>query len=301
MDIREAEIAANEIPEGTQILFAEFPEGERYYSCTYLHDVVYAKYGDIERKLQIIKPWQDGEKFPLIVYIQGSAWGAQDLYSAIPNLSHIAAKGYIIASVEIRNTNIAKFPAALEDVKCAIRFMRENADTYGIDPNNVAVWGDSSGGHLALMTGLTSGEYNNGLYKDQSDEVSAVVDYYGVSNLLTLGKYNDTFDHDSADCPEALFIGGKIKDNIELAKKASPFYMDLGKKLPPFLIIHGDEDNLVHINQSIEMFKALKEHNQKVFFYKVIGAGHGPGIWSPQVLNLTEKFLASYLKRPNVK
>ena len=151
------------------------------------------------------------------------------------------------------------------------------------------------------MTGLTSGEYNNGLYKDQSDEVSAVVDYYGVSNLLTLGKYNDTFDHDSADCPEALFIGGKIKDNIELAKKASPFYMDLGKKLPPFLIIHGDEDNLVHINQSIEMFKALKEHNQKVFFYKVIGAGHGPGIWSPQVLNLTEKFLASYLKRPNVK
>lgn len=298
MSIREAEIAANEIPVGTQVLFAEFSGEAGYYSCTYLHDVVYAKYGDIERRLQIIKPFENERKYPLIVYIQGSAWKNQDLYAAIPNLSHIAAKGYVIASVEIRNTTIAKFPAALEDVKCAIRFMRENADTYGIDSNNVAAWGDSSGGHLALMTGLTAGEYNNGLYSDQSDEVSAVVDYFGVSNLLTLGKYNDILDHDSADSPEGLFIGGRVKDNIELAKEASPFYRDLEKKLPPFLIVHGDNDNIVHINQSIEMFKALKERNQNVFFYKVIGAGHGPGIWSPQVLNLTEKFLSSYLKRP---
>jgi len=300
MDIREAKIAANETPEGTQVLFAEFSGEGMYFSCTYLHDVVYARYGNVERKLQIIKPYEARQKFPLIVYVQGSAWGKQDLYSAIPNLSHIASKGYVIASVEIRNTDIAKFPAALEDVKCAIRFMRENADTYGIDPDKVAVWGDSSGGHLALMTGLTAGEYNNGLYKDQSDEVTAVVDYFGVTNLLTLGKYNDAIDHDSADCPEALFIGGKIADNIELAKKASPIYMDLDKKLPPFLIIHGDEDNVVHVNQSIEMYKALKKHNQKVFFYKVIGAGHGPGIWSSQVLTLTEKFLAAHLKRPNI-
>lgn len=299
MDKKAADIASNEIPLGTQILYGEFSEGGKYYSCTYLHDIVYAKYGNIERKLQIIIPTQAGHKFPLIVFVQGSAWRKQDIYCAIPNLSHIAAKGYVIASVEIRDTDMEPFPAALEDVKCAIRFMRKNAAEYGIDTNNVAVWGDSSGGHLSLMTGLTIGDYNNGLYMEQSDEVSAVVDYYGVADILTLGKHNSILDHDAADSPEGLFLGGKVKENIELAKKASPIYQDLDKNLPPFLIIHGDSDNIVHVTQSIDMYKALMEHGQRVLFYKVVGADHGVGIWNPQVLDITEKFLSANLKRPN--
>lgn len=298
MDKRAADFAANEMPEGTQILFGEFSEAGRFYSCKYHHDVVYARYGDIERKLQVINPWPTGRKFPLVVYIQGSAWKKQDLYAAIPSLSHIAAKGYVIASVEIRETDIAQFPAALEDVKCAIRFMRKNAETYGIDPARVAVWGDSSGGHLSLMTGLTIGSYDNGLYSEQSDAVCAVVDYYGVSDLLTLGKYNDILDHDAADSPEGLLIGGRVKDNLELARKASPIHQDLTKPLPPILIVHGDSDGIVHINQSIEMYKALKQHGQCVTFYKVVGADHGAGIWCPQVLNVTEQFLSACLKRP---
>ncbi len=297
MDKKAAAIAANEMPVGTQVLFGEFSEGGKYYSCSYKHDVVYARYGEIERKLQIIKPEQQGHKFPLIVYIQGSAWRKQDLYAALPNLSHIAAKGYVIASVEIRDTDIAQFPAAVEDVKCAIRFMRKNAESYSVDTNNVAVWGDSSGGHLSLMTGLTIGEYDNGLYSEESDEVAAVVDYYGVSDLLTLGRYNDILDHDAADSPEGLLIGGRVKDNIELAKKASPVHQNLDKTLPPFLIIHGDSDKIVHINQSIEMYKALRDQGQNVLFYKVSGADHGAGVWNPQVLSITEQFLSSNLKR----
>ncbi len=297
MDKQAAILAANEKPEGTQILSC-ISEGERYYQCTYVKDIVYAKHGDLEIKLQIIKPCEGEQKYPLVVYVQGSAWKGQDLYGAIPNLSYIAVKGYVIASVEIRDTDKAQFPAALEDVKCAIRFLRKNADTYGIDPERVAVWGDSSGGHLSLMTGLTMGDYNNGLYAEQSDEVCAVVDYFGVSNILTLGKYNDALDHDSAECPEGLLIGGRVTDNIELSKKASPVYQDLTKKLPPFLIIHGDSDNIVHVNQSIELYKTLKEHGQCATFYKVTGADHGgPGIWNLEVLNITEQFLSEKLKR----
>lgn len=298
MDKKAAVIAANEMPEGTQIIYGEFPEGGAYYPCSYRPDVVYAQYGDTERRLQIILPQRAGYKFPLIVFVQGSAWRKQDLYGAIPNLCQIAAKGYVIASVEIRDTDIAPFPAAVEDVKCAIRYMRKHAEEYGIDSNRVAVWGDSSGGHLALMTGLTIGEYDNGLYSEQTDEVSAVIDYYGVSDLLTLGKYNDILDHDAADSPEGLFIGGKVKEHVELAKQASPLHQNLDKRLPPFLIIHGDSDTIVHVNQSIEMYKALQEHGQKVLFYKVVGADHGIGVWNPQVLAITERFLSAHLNRP---
>lgn len=298
MDKKSADIAANEMPEGTQVLYGEYAEAGTYYSCTYRPDVVYATYGDVERRLQIIMPYQGGYKFPLVVFVQGSAWRKQDRYAAIPNLSHIASKGYVIASVEIRDTDIAQFPASVEDVKCAIRFMRKHAEEYGLDPNRVAVWGDSSGGHLALMTGLTIGGYNNGLYGEQSDEVSAVVDYYGVTDLLTLGKYNDILDHDAADSPEGLLVGGRVKDHIELARKASPIHQDLDKELPPILIMHGDSDQVVHVNQSIEMYKALKEHGRRVLFYKVAGADHGTGFWNPQVLDITEKFLSVNLRRP---
>lgn len=142
------------------------------------------------------------------------------------------------------------------------------------------------------------GDYDNGLYSEQSDEVSAVIDYYGVSDLLTLGKYNHILDHDAADSPEGLFIGGKVQEHMELAKKASPLHQDLNKPLPPFLIVHGDSDQVVHINQSIEMYKALKAHGQSVLFYKVAGADHGPGFWNPQVLDITGKFLSAHLNRP---
>ncbi|GFN30867.1 alpha/beta hydrolase [Paenibacillus xylaniclasticus] len=301
MDKKAAAIAANETPEGTQIIYGEYAERGSYYSCSYQPDVVYAQYGDIVRRLQLIIPQRAGQLFPLVVFVQGSAWRQQDLYTGIPNLCHLAAKGYVIASVEIRDTDIAPFPAAVEDVKCAIRYMRKHAEQYGVDPQRVAVWGDSSGGHLALMTGLTIGEYNNGLYSEQSDEVSAVVDYYGVSDLLSLGRYNDILDHDAADAPEGLFVGGRVKDHLELAKKASPLHQNMDKELPPFLIIHGDSDGIVHVNQSIEMYKALKAHGHKAFFYKVTGADHGIGVWNPQVLDITERFLSSNLYRPIIE
>ncbi|MNZ82854.1 acetyl esterase [compost metagenome] len=176
--------------------------------------------------------------------------------------------------------------------------MRMHAEEYGVDVNRVAVWGDSSGGHLALMTGLTLGDYNNGLYNEQSDEVSAVIDYYGVSDLLTLGKYNDILDHDAADSPEGLLIGGRVKEHEELAKKASPLHQDMSKSLPPFLIVHGDSDHVVHVNQSIEMYKVLRAHGHKVLFYKVVGADHGIGVWNSQVLDITERFLSAHLNRP---
>ncbi|WP_310550969.1 alpha/beta hydrolase [Paenibacillus glufosinatiresistens] len=298
MDQQAAYRAAREMPEGAQILYAEFAEKGSDYPCTYEPDVVYADYEGLKRSVQIIAPVRNGYTFPLVVFVQGSAWRPQNVYAALPNLSRIAAKGYVMASVEIRDTDVARYPAALEDIKCAIRFMRSHAEKYGIDPRRVAVWGDSSGGHLSLMTGFTPGEHANGLYPDQSDDVCAVVDYYGVTDILTLGQYNDILDHNAADAPEGLLLGGPVQERQELARQASPLHQNLDRPLPPCLIVHGDRDSVVHVSQSIELYKALKEHGQQVWFYKVAGAEHGPGVWSPQVLDVTERFLAAFLHAP---
>jgi acetyl esterase/lipase len=238
-------------------------------------------------------------RFPLIIFVQGSAWRKQNLYMQIPALSDMAAHGYVIASVECRDTDQARFPAQLEDVKSAIRFMRANASKYAANPERVGVWGDSSGGHLSLMTGLTCTPHDKNTAVEERDDVLAVVDYYGITDLLTLGDYNVILDHGGSDSPEGLLLGGKVGDRQEEAKKASPVYQDLDRELPPFLIIHGDSDKIVHISQSMEMYHALRQHGKKALFYKVVGADHGVGVWNPEVLHITERFFAAQLRQPD--
>lgn len=301
MNYKQEETVSNETPEGVQFLYGQFSSHGGWYNCEYIPDIPYVTYDDITLTLQVIKPnFETNEKLPLIIFIQGSAWRKQNIYSQIPNLSVIAAKGYVIASVQYRDTDKAQWPAQIEDVKCAIRFMRKNAEKYNVDPTKVGVWGDSSGGHLSLMTGLTIGKYDNGKIDGFGDEVLAVVDFYGISDILTLGDFNELVDHSSAQCPEGLLLGGKVADKEKEAKEASPVYQDLNQKLPPILIVHGDSDRVVHVSQSIEMYKVLKQHGKKALFYKVIGADHGLGIWNPDVLQLTEKFFAANLKRAEI-
>ena len=127
----------------------------------YIRDVEYVRREEGPLHLQLLLP--DGLRpgarstlrYPLVVYVQGSAWGEQDVYFSLPKLVPLAQAGFVVASVKHRASTVAKFPAFLQDVKSAIRFLRAHADTYCIDPNQVGIWGDSSGGHAALMVGVT--------------------------------------------------------------------------------------------------------------------------------------------------
>ena len=298
IDPRRAAAAAHATPEGAMLLYARQAEAGPPYSCEYLPDVTYATYGERAMRLQIVRPMALKAKVPLILFIQGSGWKKQALYFQLPNLALVAARGFVVASVEYREIPEHRFPAQVEDVKCAIRFLRANAEKYGIDGTFVGVWGDSSGGHLSLMAGLTQGKFGNGLYADQSDDVAAVADYYGISDLATLGKYNDYEKHDAATSPEALLIGGSVQDNPEEARRASPIHQDLDRELPPFLIVHGDSDAIIHIDQSYAMYEALKRHGHDVQLAKVLGADHIFGMWTPEVLDLTARFFDRHLKRP---
>ena len=125
-------------------------------------------------------------KRPLFVWICGGGFATMERSAYIPWLTYFAKRGYIAASIEYRLSNSAHFPAQIEDVKKAIRFLRAHADEYGIDPDRVAVGGESAGGNLASMVGVTNdiAAFDVGEYPEQSSHVSAVVNFYGPAVLV---------------------------------------------------------------------------------------------------------------------
>ena len=240
--------------------------------------------------------------YPLIIYIQGSAWMKQDRYKALALLSRYVRKGYAVASVEYRESACAQWPCQLIDVKSAIRYMKANADIYGIDKNRTAVVGNSSGGHLSLMTALTMGmeEFDDDVCPEEDSNVICCVDFYGPSNLTNINAapraafYATVPPRNSA---EELLLGGiDVLKEPEPAMKASPInYVTAEKELPPFLIMHGDEDGLVPFDQSVQMYETLKAAGKDVEFYKVLGAGHGMEFYSEEVMEVVFNFLAEHL------
>ncbi len=289
---------AAESPSGTIETDAVFDN----YRVNYVPDVVYAKFDERELVLNLILPSGDQEsKSPLVVFIQGSAWYPQNVYGNLPQLADIARAGYAVASVEYRPSNEAKAPAQAQDVKAAIRFMRANTEQYNIDPAKVAVWGNSSGGHLAALTGTSDGE-SQFLTQDnseQSSRVQAVVDFYGPTDFLRMDDYPSRITHNAPDSPESNVIGAPIQ-SAEASEKVRSYnpisYISNEKELPPFLIVHGDVDPLVPFNQSVLLYNALKEAGKDVTFYKVKGAGHGDGIWSGSMISIVIDFLDDHLQ-----
>lgn len=145
---------AEELPEGVREIEAE----DTFGYCTELYtDVEYAVHSGKKLHLQIMTPTVFGQdlKWPLIVYVQGSSWHKQNLFQSLPTLARMCERGYAIAIVEHRESDLAPFPAQVIDVKTAIRFLRLNGRSYHIDTDKISLWGDSGGAHSALIAGIT--------------------------------------------------------------------------------------------------------------------------------------------------
>ncbi len=176
--------------------------------------------------------------------------------------------------------------------------MRAHAGEYGTDPKRIGVWGSSAGGHLVALLG-TSGdvkEFDVGGNLDQSGRVQAVCDYYGPTDFkvfVTTPRYES---HASASSPEALLLGGAVLENEEKARRVNPIEYVSGDD-PPFLIVHGDEDRTVPLNQSSLLYEALKKAGRDVRFHTIHGAGHGrPGFGAPEIEEMVRKFFDAKLK-----
>ena len=190
-----------------------------------------------------------------------------------------------MVSINHRASTEAKYPAQINDVKAAIRFVRGNASKYGLDTSFIGITGFSSGGHLSSLAGTTNGvktkkfgkvkvdiEGSLGAYTKESSKVDAVVDFFGPIDMSRMERC-ETFKDDNS--PEAVLLGCSPSKNPDLSKAMSPLsYID--KKDPKILVIHGDADPVVPYCQSEFFAKELKDASLLEDFITVSGGNHGP-------------------------
>ena len=260
-------------------------------------DVEYLVRGGRPLYLQVICPSLPGGPLPLVVFIPGSAWHKQNVPALIPQLSALAFRGFAVALLEYRPSDEAPFPAQVLDAKAGIRFMKENAARFNIDPGRVVVMGDSSGGHTAMLAGFTDGigeleEVDHA--PDGPAAVRGVVDFYGPVNIAEMNETSSIMDHRGPDSPEGFLIGRRpVLENPGLVRPTVVTnYISPGREIPPILIFHGDRDELVSFSQSCSLCRALSAAGKDAAFYRIPDAHHGgPEFWADPVLDLVEAFI----------
>jgi len=266
------------------------PDGTRIF-----RDIAYVSDGHPNQMLDLYLP-EAGENLPLIVYVHGGAFRAGSK-SQVPAIDYVK-KGYAVASIEYRFSQHAIFPAQIEDVKAGVRWLRAHAAEYRIDPDRFAAWGQSAGSHLAVMLGVTEDvtEFEVGENLDVSSSVQVVIDNYAPTDFSQMDAHRlpDGQEHNPADSPESMLVGGALQENLEAVARANPItYVSEGDA--PFLVVHGDADPLVPRNQSVILVAALEDADVPVEFYTVAGGGHGR-FTDPKVSQLIEMTLEKYLK-----
>ena len=259
-------------------------------------NIEYIRRGDISLQIQLILPDKSDKKPPLIIYVTGSAFHWQNIPASIPRLCLLVNKGFAVASVQYRGSEIAPFPAQVLDVKAAVRFLKRKADLYGYDGNSVWLMGDSSGGHTVLMAGLTAGinEFEEEIYNEFDSSVKGIIDLYGPVNILKMNDEPSSQDHMSADSPEGFLIGRRnVSENPQLSEPTIVTnYIQVHREIPPVLIFHGTNDELVPFGQSCMLYDRLKECRKAAEFYAIDGAHHGGReFWSSRVLDIIENFI----------
>ena len=270
-------------------------------SVKLLADLPYADTDNPAQRLDLLLPTKRAadKPLPVIVFIHGGAWQGGDKLSGRGQVARFVESGeYAGASVEYRLSGEAQWPAQIHDCKAAIRWIKAHAKDHGLDAEKIAVWGSSAGGHLVAMLGVSGDvpelEGMLGKHKDQTSRITCVADWFGPTNLLTMGDFPSKLDHRSANSPEGRLIGGGILENKDKASNASPITWVSSGDAPVF-IAHGTADPTVPYNQS-EIFEvALKKVNVPVFLQTIDEGGHG-GFDGPVLNARVKAFFDKYLR-----
>jgi acetyl esterase/lipase len=236
-------------------------------------DQVYGTANNVELKLDVWENQDTKTPLPTVIYIHGGGWVFGDRAGAVPELLPYLQKGWNVVNVEYRMASQSLAPAAVEDSRCALRWVYRNAGQYHFDTDRLIVTGHSAGGHLALTTGMLTDDagFDNNCPAEPSLgekplKVAAIVNWYGISNVADLldGKNRRTY---------AIEWLGNQPDRLALAKRLSPLTYVAGA--PPVITIHGDADPTVPYSQAVELRDALTKAHVANELITVPGGKHG--------------------------
>ncbi len=257
-----------------------------------IRDLPFAVVGETTLKLDLYLP-DSGTPAGLIVWVHGGAWRAGSRGDV--DLKRMVDRGWAIASVDYRLSTVARFPAQIHDIKAAIRFLRAHARDYGYLSDRFVIAGSSAGAHLAALVGVSNGEAelegNEGEFSHESSSVQAIVDLFGASNLTTILAQSTPHGLEVRKPALDLLLGGQPDAKADLARLASPvFHIDAND--PPLLLLHGDQDPQMPINQSHELQGAYENAGLRVEFKVLHGSGHGGKAFTDDAhLALIDSFL----------
>jgi acetyl esterase/lipase len=259
----------------TQALHAQdggaFPEdaGNKYWIRP---DVVYEVEDGHENKLDVIYPHNATAAVPAVIYIHGGGWVLGDKAGSVLETLPYLKMGWAAVNVEYRMASASKAPAAVEDCRCALKWIVRNAKDYHIDPGRLVVTGHSAGGHLALTTGMLmerDGLDSNCPANPGEDEprVAAIVNWYGPTDVNDLIKGPNTKNY-------AQMWLGSVPNKEEIARETSPLTY-VRKQNPPVITIHGDLDDVVPYSHAVRLHEALDKAGVTNELYTINGGGHG--------------------------
>lgn len=233
---------------------------------------------------------REGKLLPVVVWFHGGGWKSGNRRSC--RLVWLAAEGFAVVSIDYRLSTVARWPAPLEDAREAIRVLRLRAEEWGLDPQRVVVAGESSGANLAGVVGMAPRPANERV----SSQVSAVIDFYGTSDVASLPVNvpgPDKTKEQLAETNGAKLLGGIVHELPHLAREMSPLLLATSEA-PPFLIVHGDRDQDVPLDQSQRLHTRLQELGVSSRLIVLPGVGHGGRAFlAPEIHAAVREFLHS--------
>ncbi len=257
-----------------------------------LRDVEFARVSGEPLTLDLHLP-SGRARAPLIVWVHGGAWRSGSKKD-MP-LGKLVEDGYAVASVDYRLSTQAKFPAQIHDLKAAIRFLRGHGSEWKLPTKKILIAGDSAGGHLAALVGVSNGnaelEGDLGDNRAQSSDVQGIISFYGGANLTTILKQSTPHGLSVRVPALDLLLGSQPDDVPALARLASPvFHVD--KHDPPLLLLHGDQDPQMPVNQALELAGAYQKVKAPVQLEIIHGAAHGGAMfYDEERMAVVRKFL----------
>lgn len=277
------------------------PDVALYTDIVYTNTINDFRQQNIPLVLHFMHPCRNFEPFekaPLLIWAEGGAWRSSSPARRLPELAYYAYHGYAVANIQYRVSSQSLWPAQIQDVKTAIRYLKAHADQLGIDADRIVIGGESAGAHLAALAALTGKTdlFGSEDWKEVSSEVQAAICWYCSGDFSTVKERGEAEKANYVAIPENLLVNADIEKSPEKRREVSPISY-VTPDAPPFLFFHGDKDFLIPVSSSKNLYDRLVENGAEADYYLVEGATHASSEFSQQkIQDIMLAFMDKHLK-----